>query len=144
MARSTPSALIWRTVSSMNGCQFLFPSTAQAEASGRERGPDRPEQLLALVVNRAHAAVGVIMPGHLGQPLRRHARPRVTFSRNGSTSSGPSGPPEGQQQESVVSRHASIQPGRARGVVSGRRQAEQGNRTPGKLVATWEYLQVSG
>ena len=31
-------------------------------------------------------------------------RPRVTFSRNGSTSSGPSGPAEGHQQERVVRR----------------------------------------
>ena len=65
----------------------------QLDPVGGELGLERGDQLAVLPVDRADAAEEVVVVADLGEPLRGMPRPRVTFSRNGITSSGPSGPP---------------------------------------------------
>ena len=90
----------------------------------RERGADRAEHLAALGVDRAHAADGVVVLGHLGQALRRDAAAAGDVLQERQHVVGSLGAAEGQQQERVVSRHA-LHPTRdsARAAVSGRRVA---------------------
>ena len=56
--------------------------------------PESGHQGTILLVDRTHAAEVLIVLRHCQQPLLGTGLPRVTFSRKGSTSSGPSGPPK--------------------------------------------------
>ena len=72
----------------------VAPVDRQVDARGREVLLDGADEGPVLVVDRAAAAEEVVVLAHLLEPLARDAPSRVTFSRNGSTSSGLSGPPK--------------------------------------------------
>ena len=67
------------------GCR----SRSAARSRGRRVPAERCNQRAVLGVDRADAAEMQVVVRHLVQPLARTLRPRVTFSRNGSTSSSP-------------------------------------------------------
>ena len=72
----------------------IAPVDGQRVAGPRELGVEGRDQRSVLPVDRAHAPEPLVLLGDEPADARAaRLRPRVTFSRNGRTSSGPSGPP---------------------------------------------------
>ena len=91
------------------------PVDGQRQAAGREGGADRGQQVPALLVDRAHPADRVVVLGHAGQPLRRDAAAAGDVLQERHDVVGAFRTAERDEQESVIGRHASIQPGRPGG-----------------------------
>ena len=95
------------------------PVDGQRQAAGREGGADRGQQVPALLVDRAHPADRVVVLGHAGQPLRRDAAAAGDVLQERHDVVGAFRAAERDEQEGVVGRHASIQPGRPDGYAHG-------------------------
>ena len=91
------------------------PVDGQRKPAGREGRADRGQQVPALLVDRADPADRVIVLGHAGQPLRRDAAAARDVLQERHDVVGAFRAAERDEQESVVGRHASIQPARPGG-----------------------------
>src|SRR6185312_15334024 len=83
----------------------------------------------ALLVDRAHPADRVVVLGHAGQPLRGDAAAAGDVLQERHDVSGAFRAAERDEQEGVVGRHVSIQPGRPDGYAHGG-VWRPGRRTP--------------
>ena len=80
----------------------VAPEERQADAAAVELGPQRGQQLPALVVDRAPAAEQEVVLAHLGQPLAGNAAAPGDVLQERHHVLGTFGPTEGQQQHRVV------------------------------------------
>src|SRR6185437_14407716 len=90
---------------------------------------DRGQQIATLLVDRAHPADRVVVLGHAGQPLRGDAAAARDVLQERHDVSGAFRAAERDEQEGVVGRHVSIQPGRPDGYAHGG-VWRPGRRTP--------------
>src|ERR1039457_3771393 len=90
----------------------VAPVHGQVKAGGRKIFADSRARARALLVERAAPAGRIVMLGHRGEPLPRYAAAPGDILQKRHDLIGSFRSPEGDEQERVVMRHATIQPGR--------------------------------